>query len=262
MVTLGERLAPGDGVVAWWDDGYALQYYAGARTLADGGVRGRDAALVAEILLQRSQRAAANLARLAFATQDRLLGTDWSVADTILLEAQEERGASLGALMGQLNSPTWHATAHGGAAYLYLPTRLLKHLQLLDRVRLAGAPGRPPARLRLYQARPSSGTRLELGGGSRLEVDELMLFGPDGKEPLKAVHAVSGSGSQREVRSAARHPRAPLTGLYLKDLGLFAALDDLMVGALYTQVHLLGRTDEGVLDPVLSSASVSILRVR
>jgi len=64
---------PEDYVVTWWDYGYPIRYYAGTKTLIDGGKHSGEVNFPVSFALTHNQTAAANIARLDVEYTDKIV---------------------------------------------------------------------------------------------------------------------------------------------------------------------------------------------
>ncbi len=263
MRELGARLAPGDVVLSWWDEGYALGYFARARTIIDGSRRGDEAGLVAELLLQPSQAAAANLARRLAETQARLAGTDRPVAQNVYLDAEREgvRARDLPTAMVTLPRPV--ATRD---VYLYLPLRLFDDLPSLSLLRPRAPDVAPPRRAHVVVSAGAraDGERLYLPSGHVVDGREVAVTNGStqgAQRPLKGLVAVRGVGPEATAEALMRRPRAPTTGLWFDASGVFVEVDDAMFAS--TFVQLVGRrvAEPSAFAVVMGNAAGVVVRV-
>lgn len=246
--------------IAWWDDGYALLYYARTRTLVDGGWREADVALVSEMLMQPSQRVAANLARLAVDTRDGGLPTDWAIAPTLFERALG--GGGLEALFTRLARPE-NDVAVATPIYFYLPLRLLAIVPVIDRLRPhdAGGSRAGPGIYRFSANVRVQGDTLALGGGAEVDASTLTLRDGAGARRLRTLYSVRGSGERLEVRQRAGDAGAPTSGIYLHDPGLFVELDDHFLASSLVQLLVFDKPEPGVFERVQANGAARVYRV-
>lgn len=264
MTALARRAPPTGATpattIAWWDDGYALLYFARTRTLVDGGWREADVGLAAEILMQPSQRAAANLARLAVATRDDELPADWAIAPTLF--QRELRGGRLADLFARLGRPDTAVPARA-PIYLYLPLRLLAIVPVIDRLRPtdAGAPPTDGSGVYRFAAGVTvSGNTIKVGG-AEVDAATVTLREAGGTRPLRTLYSVRGSGERLEVRQRAGAADAPTSGIYLYDPGIFIELDDHFLSSSLVQLLVFEKADAGAFAPVFANGAARVYEV-
>jgi len=257
---LRTRIQPGDVVVSWWDYGYAIGYFAEARTVVDGGRRHQDTNLVAEMLLGTSQRAAVNLARI---TVDKMNRHSGAIAWRIFREARE-RG--LGALdfLASLDRPEADAPRPPGDIYFYLPARMMTILPAIDALR-PGESGK--SRPRIRGAPPTmakaEGERLVLPGGVVVDGKSMTVRGPRGERPLKRIFSIAGgAGKPIDVKSRDGALNAPTNGVFIRNTGLFAEMDDRMLASVFVQLFAFERPEGGRFELVYTNEAAKIYRLR
>jgi len=249
-----------DATVTWWDYGYPVVYFSRTRVFADGGRHGEDAGLVAEILMNPSQRVSARLARAGAAVQEELRQTDWALAPTIFLRARE-RGLDLESYLASLATEASSPDKPTSHTYMFLPTRLLTLLPTIERLRPV-TPGRERERpyFQLWQGVSVEGKRLRVAAGIIMDPSSVTLIEAGSARPLKAMISVAGRGDTLDVRSRAGSPGATTTGLYLHDHAIFIELDDGMLASTAMQLLVFERADPEVYELVHSSVAAKVWR--
>lgn len=267
LVALSKVVQPGDTTIAWWDWGYAIAYYAHSRTLVDGGERGDDAALVAEVLMSPSQHGAAMLARLAVEVANRNGASGGSVSRGLFKAVREQIGVPQMDYLRAIADPATQPPAATSAVYLYLPVRMLRILPVLEVLR-PHEPGVTPVK-------PSYGTswaatalanpaRIDLKNGFMVFVDEAVIRGQGKMRPLRAVHVVRGYGATQTIDSHP-HPSPPagaLTGIYLADENVYVEVNDTLFASLYIQLFMLGNADPELFELVFANPVARVYRLR
>lgn len=244
---LAARVRSDDMVIGWWDDGYPIAFLTGADPLIDGGRRGRDANLVAELLVGDSQPHAATLARaLAEHARARVPAADAVLATTT--------GETLADRLASLRAPP--ATRD---VYVYLPARLLWMLPTIASLRphdgerpTSRVFGPVPARLR--------GGVLEAG---RVQVDPRTATVIDAgrREHLAALYRVGGSGASRRIEVVDGDPRAPTTGYFLPALGVYLELDRALARSVLVQLLVFEQPETDRFELVFANDAARVYRV-
>jgi undecaprenyl-diphosphooligosaccharide--protein glycosyltransferase len=264
MQALGAAATSEDATVAWWDYGYPLIYFAKTRVLADGGRHDEDSALVAEILMSRSQAASARLTRLGTEIQQAHIATDWGIAPTLFLQAYE-RGlgpTQFLAQLAELAEPAGIPAATRGA-YLYLPARLLTLLATINdlRPRAADQPLPVPGTYRFWRGTKVEGATLRIGPNASVDVAAVTINEGGTKRALKAIYSTSGAAADLDVRARARHPDATTSGIYLHDHSIFIELDDDYLHSTAVQLLVFEKADPSWYEPVFTSVAAKVYRV-
>jgi hypothetical protein len=260
LMSLRDVASPADATVTWWDHGYPTSWFSRTRVFADGGRHGEDAGLVAEILLNPSQRASARLARVAAEVQEELRATDWALAPTIFLRARE-RGLDLEGYLASLARPEASDPRGAATTFLFLPRRLLLLVPVIDRLRPA-TPGRDraAATYRLYAGVRAVDEHLQVGPGVRVDPRRVAIEEAGSVRPLRAMVSVAGHGSTLDVRSREGSPGALTVGLYLHDDALFIELTPELLKSTLIQLLVFERADPEVYELVFASGAAKVWR--
>ncbi len=262
---LQKLIKPGDLTVAWWDYGYPIAYYAHSATLADGGDRGEDAAIVAEVLLSNSQRGAAILARLAAETRLRVGGS--VVARELFKDAKAKFGLGQIDFVRALTYPMYPLPERTHEVYLYLPIRMVSILGpiALSRPIEVGKKATPLRAGVWFNAKVQVETStIHVGNGVTIDAVGVTVKNQRGMYPLKALYVTRGAGANFNVQ-ARRNPNAPAnarSGIYVEDQGAFYELDDELMASVYVQLALLQSYDPNVFELVYANPLAYIYRLK
>ncbi len=267
LVALSKVVKPGDTTIAWWDWGYAIGYYGHSRTLVDGGERGDDAALVAEVLMSPSQHGAAMLARLAVEVANRQGATGGSVTQGLFQAVREQIGVPQMEYLRAIANPTTQPPPATSAVYLYLPVRMLKILPVLQKLR-PHEPGNAPPRPLYFTAwntlTLTNPLRIDVRNGHIVYVEDALVRRAGAQRPLKAVYVASGYGANHKVAAYpyANPPAGAMTGIYLADEHVYVEVDDALFASLFVQLFMLDNADSGLFELVFANPVARVYRLR
>ncbi|MFO0745319.1 MAG: STT3 domain-containing protein [Myxococcota bacterium] len=259
---LGKRIQPGDVVVGWWDYGYAIGYFARARTIVDGGRRYQDANVVAEMLAGSSQHAAANLARLITARIDQR--PDVAVAPYIFREAKK-LGLGPATYLASLAKPDSVVPPVDSDIYFYLPARMMAIMPALDQLRpVEKGQKRPPVRGAPPVMAKADGERLLLPGGTIVDGKTMTLKSARGERPLKRIFSIAGGGVGKatDVRTREGNPDAATNGIFLRGISIFSEMDDRLMSSVFVQLFAFERPDPALFELVFANDAAKIYRLR
>jgi dolichyl-diphosphooligosaccharide--protein glycosyltransferase/undecaprenyl-diphosphooligosaccharide--protein glycosyltransferase len=120
--TLSKKGSEKDYVIAWWDYGYPIWYYADKNTLIDGGKHNHDNFIVSEILSGTSQLEAARLSRIAVETY---VDSNYSTVADMLFHNGKPDQLDVTAYLNRLKSGKVELPKKTREVYLYLPYRMM-----------------------------------------------------------------------------------------------------------------------------------------
>jgi undecaprenyl-diphosphooligosaccharide--protein glycosyltransferase len=255
LTALAKSADRGDTTVAWWDYGYAIGHYARTRTLADGGRRADDAALVAEILLTDSELVGQRLAHLA---ADAERAEPQGAAFSLFQEAKS-RGMTPRSFVNALRAGSW-PVAPGNDVFIYLPLRVLTLVGPISETRLLES--KTPimglhANVRAHEGRLST----EAGLAVDAIAGTIKTRNDGTARALSQFHIIVGYGDTHQVHSRAFDPRAPTAGIYLRDLGVFVEIDRSTLSSVWAQLFFFEKADPARFELVYANASAKVFRV-
>ena len=252
-----------DYVIAWWDYGYPLWYYANKNTLIDGAKHNNDNFIVSEILTTDSQLEAARLARVAVETY--VQSGYKTVADTLFRNGREDQLDPADYLKRLGEDKSMKLPPKGREVYLFLPyrmSRIFPTVSLFSEVDLKT--GKKRERRIFYALYPlgKQGESLVLSGGVRFDMEQGVLHLGGKEASVKRFVTATRTKKGVEVRSEGLHPEGELTLVYLKSYNQFLLLNERMYRSLYVQLFFLRSYDPKLFEPVVESPWAMVYRIK
>jgi len=252
-----------DYVIAWWDYGYPIWYYANKNTLIDGGKHDQDNFIVSEILMTESPLEAARLSRIAVETY---VDSGYKhIADTLFKNRQP----------GQVDPNAYLETLRYGEAtlpeatrnvYLYLPYRMLDifpTVTLFSNLDLnTGQEYSRPFFYATPRFRDSADT-IDLGRGIVVNKSNGMVRLGQDEVPLRSIYRVNvlKDGTIRGEQQLL-HMNGQLTLIFMASYGKFLLVDEKMFNSTFIQMFVLGKYDAALFEPVIADPWVRVYKLK
>lgn len=255
--SLKQKADPKDYVLAWWDYGYPIEYYAGLSTLIDGAKHNHDNFIISKILNSTSPMQAANLSREAVETYVKNGGI---VADRLF----KERDAN--ELLDELSSPAFKLPQKTREIYLYLPQRMLSifpTVGMFSNLDLVTGEQKAQPFFYLSGRFADSPDMLNLGNGIVLDKTRNILRMGNREIPLRRFVVAGYDQHGHLVKEVQKiNEGAPLSLIYMRSYNLFLVLDEQMYNSLYIQMFVLGNYDKDLFDLVVDSPYAKVYRLK
>ncbi len=252
-----------DYVIAWWDYGYPIWYYADKNTLIDGGKHQNDNFIVSEILLSTSQLEAARLSRLAVETYvDSGYKT---IADTLFKNRQKDQ-VDVSAYLENLRYGDVELPEKSRDIYLYLPMRMLDILptvKMFSNIDLNT--GEPISSPFFYSTQrfQDSATVLQLGNGVALLKNEGKVQIGDQRVPLGEFIKVSyNQNGKLNIQKQTVTPMSRLSIIYMEAYQRFIVLDSEYLNSTFIQMYVFENYDKELFEPVILDPLVKIYKLK
>ncbi len=253
-----------DYVIAWWDYGYPIWYYANKNTLIDGAKHSHDNFIVSEILMTDSQLEAARLSRIAVETY--ISSGYRTVADVLFKNRQSDQvdpGEYLKALRedGRMELPK-----KSRDIYLYLPWRMnsiLPTVKMFSNIDLtSGNRFSKPLFLSVAVKKNLKDT-LIFSDGIRLDKRKgLLLFGEKRVPVRRFVTTQQLKNGSVDVSAQNIFEDGGLTVLFAKSYNRFFIMDEQMFKSTYIQLFFMESFDKELFELVFSSPWAKVYRIR
>ncbi len=253
-----------DYVIAWWDYGYPIWYYANKNTLIDGGKHSHDNFLVSEILTTTSQLEAARLSRIAVETY--VSSGYKTIADTIFKNGKPDQIDPNEYLETLRSSEVVELPKKSRDIYLYLPWRMtsifptvgvFSNLNLLTGEKISNP---------LYMVtsvKRNEKDFLVFANGVQLDKRKGMLMLGKQSVPIRSFITVGHDKSGKlEIVPQHMYPESKITIVFAKDYNRFFILGEKMLNSLYVQMFLFEKYDPELFEPVVMSPWSKVYRVK
>lgn len=252
-----------DYVIAWWDYGYPIWYYADKNTLIDGGYNGKDNYIVSKILLTDKPLESARLARLSVETY--ISNGYTKVANTLFKNAQGKQVDVEGYLQnlykGKIDIPR-----KSREIYFYLPYDMLGMLPTIKQFsNLDLNTGKVLSQPFFYLSAHFKRTRDEIIIGNNISI--LIRKGKlrIGKHIVSiGKYFTIGTDKNGEIKIDKKviDPSRKLSIIYLSDHKMFIVLDETYLNSLYIQMCFFDHYDKELFEPVARNEEVKIFRLK
>ena len=265
-----------DYIVAWWDYGYPLRYYADTKTLIDGGKHEGDVNFPVSFMLTNDQESAARLARLeveytekAFVTaeenetkpKDQRQELMNNTAQMTLDYGFHDANDFLDALQTPLTLP-----AKTREVYFYLPYRMMGIFptvaQFSNMDLMSGKTTRQPFFFQTTQFQ-DTGASLNFSSGVVLDKAKGMLKIGNQEIPVKNFIQTSYTPEFKLIKEQSIiHSNGLFSIIYMQAYNTFIILDEAMFHSTYIQLFVLENYDERFFEPISLEAYAKVYRLK
>ncbi len=262
--TLKKSGSDKDYVIAWWDYGYPIWYYANKNTLIDGAKHSHDNFLVSQILLTDSQLEAARLSRVSVETY--ISSGYKTIADTLFKNGKPDQIDPNEYLKRLREESDISLPPKSREVYIYLPWRMysiLPTVALFSSIDLnTGERKREPLYVVTELSRQTK-DRLVFANSIELDMKRSTLkFGKNEAPVRRFVTTSQLKEGGVDVKVQNLYSDGGLTILYAKSYGRFFIMDERMFRSTYIQLFFLENYDERLFEPVVFSAWAKVYRVK
>ncbi|WP_456450184.1 STT3 domain-containing protein [Hydrogenimonas sp.] len=254
-----------DYVVAWWDYGYPIWYYANKNTLIDGAKHQNDNFLISEILTTGSQLEAARLSRIAVETY---VASDYkTVANTLFKNGQPDQ-IDPNQYLAELKKAKTSILIPPKTreVFIYLPYRMqsiFPTVKVFSNIDLkTGERKRSPLFL-ATTARKNTKDTIFFANGAKLDKSKGVLHLGQQRVPIHAfiVAEVLQNGNTK-VHRQSLYPSSTVSILYAKSYGQFIILDNEMLDSLYVKLFFLDQYDPTLFEKIISSPWAKVFKIK
>ncbi len=261
---LSRRGSDKDYVIAWWDYGYPIWYYADKNTLIDGGKHSHDNFIVSKILTTDSQLEAARLSRIAVETYvDSGYKT---VADTLFKNGKPDQVNPAEYLKRLRSKELLALPKKSREIYLYLPWRMntiFPTVKVFSSIDLLTGESRGKPLFLSTSVKSDSKEILTFANGVKMDKSRGVLLLGNRKVPIKSFITVGHrSDGKLETLPQRIYPESTISIVFAKDYNRFFILDDEMLNSLYVQMFFFEQYDPALFEPVVMSIWAKVYRVR
>lgn len=253
-----------DYVLAWWDYGYPIRYYADVKTLIDGGKHLGHHNFPVSFSLTKDQVSSANMARVEVEyTQRDFKERFSSKIDQILQDYNLTDVDDLFLLMSSEDFKTPQKTRD---IYYYLPRRMMdiyNVIPLFSNIDLKTGKSKDGGFfLSTYPKKPSQDGLL-LANGFVISHDLKTLKVNDQTIPIKSFYETKYDDNHTLVTNEIKLDKNGILSIICsKDDGLFVIVDDTTLNSTYIQLFLLENYDSRFFEPVILSPYAKVYKLK
>jgi dolichyl-diphosphooligosaccharide--protein glycosyltransferase/undecaprenyl-diphosphooligosaccharide--protein glycosyltransferase len=273
---LGKVAQREDYVVAWWDYGYPLRYYADVKTLVDGGKHEGDVNFPVSFALTQPQELGAKMARLDVEYTEKTF--------TYIKENQkliEDKNLTLFSTIEQMTKEYGFSDTNDFLLslqtdiklpektrdiYFYLPYRMLDiypTITLFSNLDLMN--GEKKAQPFFYVSRnfKDDGAKLHLANGVYLDKQSMVLHLGNKQESIRRFVRTSYDEKMKlEVNEQQIDVSSNLSLVFMSNYNTFLLLDEQTYNSLFVQLMVLERFDEKFFEPVTLDPNVKVYKLK
>ncbi len=270
--TLKSKVSREDYILAWWDYGFPLRYYADVKTLIDGGKHSGDVNFPVSFMLTHPQDVAAKLARLDveyteknFKPLEDIKDSNKTLFSNIEQMTKEYGLNDTNDFLASL-ATNIHMPEKTRDIYFYLPFRMLdiyptvtafSSLNLMN-----GA--KEPAQLFYVSRRFSeTPTTIELGNGVSFNKENLSVKIGKQSVPLKRfVRTFYDANMELQKSVQILDSSAQINMVYMSNYNLFLLLDEKSYNSLYIQLMVLEEYDASLFEKVVTNPHAKVYKLK
>jgi len=271
---LGKKANPEDYVVAWWDYGYPIRYYADVKTLVDGGKHSGAVNFPVSFMLTHTQEEAAKMARLdveytekAFKLSDKAKKEDLNISlASNIEEMTKDYGFNntnqfLATLKSDIKLPKKTRDI-----YFYLPFRMMNiypTVNLFSNIDLmTGKKGRQPFFFVSKQFK-DIGSQIQLASNIFLDKRTLQLTINKKTLPLRRFVETTYDQKMRLHKKIQKiDPRSNISVIFMKNYNTFLLLDEKTYNSMYIQLMVLENYNKKLFEPVVLAPSAKVYKLK
>ncbi len=252
-----------DYVIAWWDYGYPIWYYADKNTLIDGGYNSEDNYIISRILLTDKPKEAARLARLAVETY--ISNGYTKVANTLFKNAQGKQIVVEDYLQklygGKIDIPT-----KSREIFIYLPYDMIGMLPTIKQFsNLDLNTGKALGKPFIYISESFKRTRDEIiiGNNISILIRKAKLRIGNKTIPIGKYFTISSYPNGKiKIDKKVIDPSQEISIIYLSDHKMFIVLDEEYLNSLFIQMLLFDNFNEELFEPIVKNRDVKIFKLK
>ena len=252
-----------DYVIAWWDYGYPIWYYADKNTLIDGGKHNNDNFIVSEILLSTSPLEAARLSRLAV---EEYVSSDYQKSTDTLFNNGTKEQVNVADYLDELRYGDVEMPAKTRDIYLYLPWRMMRILptiKLFSNLDLNTGKALSKPFFYSTQSFKQEKDQVSLGrgitwlmkenklqlGNEKVDIGKYFTVGYAKKGKLSVDRKVFNASGKYHI-------------IYMSSYRNFLVVDDAYLNSLFIQMFVFENYDKALFEPVILDPLSKIYRLK
>ncbi|MEN4044817.1 STT3 domain-containing protein [Sulfurimonas sp. NWX367] len=276
LTALGKKASREDYVVAWWDYGYPIRYYADVKTLADGGKHSGSVNFPVSFMLTHTQEEAAKMARLDveytektydFGDKNKKEIEDKNITVFSNIEQMtkdygyKDTNEFLKSLQSDIKLPKKTKDI-----YFYLPFRMINiypTVTLFSNLNLMnGDKGRQPF---FFVSRnfKDIGNKIQLAQNVFLDKRTLQLTLGNKTLPIRRfVQTYYDKNMKLHKQVQVINLSSNLNIIFMKNYNTFLIVDEQTYNSLYIQLMVLENYDKKLFEPVILTPQAKVYKLK
>jgi dolichyl-diphosphooligosaccharide--protein glycosyltransferase/undecaprenyl-diphosphooligosaccharide--protein glycosyltransferase len=256
---LGKIAKPNDYVVAWWDYGYPIRFYANVNTLIDGGLHSGNLNFPVSFALTNDQLSAANMARLSVEyTKNKKSDFRDMMLDYNVTNANR--------FLTQLRSKTFTLPEKSSDIYFYLPYRMLNIFPTVAKFsNINLMSGKQERQVYFFPSSVASqqNGKVILRNGIIYDAIKGEVAVSSKTFKVYRVDAVRQlSNGQSSVESNLHSISGDFCIVYMQSYGQMVVMDRKTYESTYVQMFMLGKYDKELFELVIASPYTKIFKLK
>lgn len=252
-----------DYVIAWWDYGYPIRYYANTMTLIDGGKHiGRDNFAVS-YALSKEQNESANISRLEVEYTKKLYGEKQNNTYEAMLKDYNEKDIDV--FLSSLALKDFKLPQKTSDIYYYLPYRMLDIYPVITLFsNLDIKNGKQKQAPLFINARylGQDENRVFLSNNISINSDFKEIDFAGHKEKINTFIISQFDGKRNYNQNYNFDKDAKIYVIFMQSYGKFLILDKDNFSSTFVQLFVLGQYDEDLFELVLSNELAKIYKLK
>lgn len=253
-----------DYVLAWWDYGYPIRYYADVKTLIDGGKHLGNDNFPISFALFKDQISSANMARMDVEYTERNFKE--KIQDTLEEALKDYHYNDIDDLLLNLKLKDFAPPKPTRDVYYYLPDRMMSIFNVvLQFSNLDLKTGKNYDSPFFYQADIYEQDQygINLGNGITLSNDLTSLRLGERSVNINTFYITSyDEHSKLSVSQTNIDSSAQFYVIFMKDYGRFLLLDKSVLNSTFIQLFVFERYDADLFEPVILSPVAKIYKLK
>jgi len=254
-----------DYVLAWWDYGYPIRYYADVKTLIDGGAHSGNANYPVSFSLLEPQDLSSSMARLAVEYRESTY-KDKRTGLYMELMMDDSNMTTPSDFLLSLSQDLITLPKKTRDIYYYLPLRMLNifpTVSLFSNLDLStGKAYKAPFFFQTTNFR-QNGNEIDLSRGVRVDLKNGNLILPSQSVPINTFYTTEYDGNGKLVVSAQTiNIQSEINVVYMKSMNRFLVLDKKMLDSTYIQLFVFQNYDRNLFELSISSPYAKVYKLK
>jgi undecaprenyl-diphosphooligosaccharide---protein glycotransferase len=255
-----------DYVVAWWDYGFPIRYYADVKTWIDGGKHSGDVNYPASFALTSNDAvSSAHMMRLYTEYTEKGFNDKTKKVNDFEYMLSHEGFKDPNDFISALALPEYKTPAKTRDVYLMLPLRMMEifpTVALFSNLDLTGAEKRAMPFYFLSRGAQDTGKTIELGQGVSIDKPSNTLKAGGQSIPIKAFYQSGYDKDQKLQVGRQVFGTEGLNVIYMASYGQFLVVDDYYLNSQYIQMFVFEQYDPKYFQPVILSPMNKIYKLK
>lgn len=252
-----------DYVIAWWDYGYPIRYYADVKTLADGARHSGSANFPVSFALLKDSISAANMSRTYTEYLEKSYREERNTSG-IKAIMEDYNFTNISSLLKGLKSKEFDPARKTRDIYFYLPFQMMNLVPTIDLFsNMSLKTGKQYKRGMFYTGQAISNNNGVIKLNNGIEINNGMLKLGKSQVPISQL-IVTEYDSKGHLQKSVQHLNigASVYVIYMKNYNKFLILDKRFFNSLYVQLFVLENYDLDLFEPTILTPMTKIFKLK